>query len=188
MDYRIEQIINSPAGGQPPIDSLMRALAAYSEPAFIALVVIWLMVGLARRSPQELLGASSALLSAGLALLINVALALLWFRPRPFVSHPGTVHVLLAHSRDSSFPSDHAAAAVAIASILFVFHRRLGTAGFVIALGVGYARVYVGDHYPGDVLAGSVVGLIAAWALYQAYRLTNPWLTRWARLRLQAGR
>ncbi|MGH7877379.1 MAG: phosphatase PAP2 family protein [Candidatus Dormibacteraceae bacterium] len=187
MDYRIEQIINSPAGSHPPIDSLMRALAAYSEPAFIALVVIWLIVGLARRSPQELLGASSALLSAGLALLINVALALLWFRPRPFVSHPGTVHVLLAHSRDSSFPSDHAAAAVAIASIVFVFHRRLGVVALVIALGVGYARVYVGDHYPGDAVTGSVVGLIAAWAIYQAYRLSNPWLTQWVKRRTRTG-
>jgi len=50
---------------------------------------------------------------------------------------------------------------VAIAVVLVAAHRRLGLITFLVALAVGYARVFVGDHYPGDVLGGVVVGLLS---------------------------
>lgn len=52
MDYRLEQLINSPAGHLPLIDPVMVALAGWSEPAFIALVVDWFLYGLARTSSR----------------------------------------------------------------------------------------------------------------------------------------
>ena len=56
----------------------------------------------------------SALLAAGIALVANQAMAELWARPRPFVTHASATHLLAAGSPDTSFPSDHAAAAFAI--------------------------------------------------------------------------
>jgi undecaprenyl-diphosphatase len=129
--------------------------------AFLILVAGWLIFGVVRRVQVERVGALTALLAAGLAFGTNQVISHFWARPRPFTSHPG-VHVLLAHPADASFPSDHVAAAIAISMVLLSIHRRLGIVAVGMSLLVGYARVYAGDHYPGDVLGGVVVGGLAA--------------------------
>lgn len=79
-------------------------------------------------------------------------------RTRPFVAHP-QIHPLYAvHS--SSFPAGHAATAFAGATLLSFVARR-GTPLFVLlAVAIGFSRVYVGVHYPGDVLGGAVLGCL----------------------------
>lgn len=161
MDYQLEQWINAAAGHNPVLDAVMVALAKWSEVAFIALVLGWLLWGMLTRAAAERRSAFAALLASGLALAVNQVISFAWSRPRPFAAHPGRVHVLLSHPADASFPSDHVAAAVAIAVVLVAAHRRLGLFAFLLALAVGYARVFVGDHYPGDVLGGVVVGLLS---------------------------
>lgn len=158
MDYRLEQLLNGPAGHHPAWDTLMRDAAAWSVPVFAWIVISWFALGWLLDRPADRRGAVTALLAAGAALLVNQAVLLVWQRPRPFVAHPDTVHTLVAHARDGSFPSDHAAASAAIATVLLLFHRRLGLALLALAALVWVARVYVGAHYPGDVAAGAAVG------------------------------
>ncbi|MGH2518822.1 MAG: phosphatase PAP2 family protein [Chloroflexota bacterium] len=160
LDYRIEQWINGPAGTHAVLDKVMYAAAAWGEPLFIALVLLWFGVAWLAGWPQERTNALAALLASGGALLVNLVVSLIWTRPRPFFSHRGTVHLLLRHSADASFPSDHAAAAFAIAIVLLASHRRLGALFMAAAVVLSYGRVYVGDHYPTDVLAGAVIGLL----------------------------
>lgn len=162
VDYQLERWVNASAGVNSALDAVMVALAAGAEVGFIALVAAWFVVGVVRRQRNEWLAAMFALLASGLALVVNVAISHAWYRPRPFVDHPRTVHVLLGHVRDASFPSDHVAAALAISIVLLSAHRRLGIVAIVVAVLVGYARVYVGDHYPTDVLAGALVGTLSA--------------------------
>jgi len=135
-------------------------VATWAEPLFVALVAVWFLAGWLRGRLLDRQGAVAALLAAGGALLVNVIISHLWDRARPFVAHPGTVHVLLAHSQDASFPSDHAAAAFAISAVLLAAYRPVGAAALAFATVMSLARVYVGDHYPGDVLAGAAIGLI----------------------------
>ncbi|HET7630334.1 MAG TPA: phosphatase PAP2 family protein [Candidatus Saccharimonadales bacterium] len=84
---------------------------------------------------------------------------------RPFIDH--RVMQLVPHDIDNSFPSDHATAALAMAVGLSLFTRwrALAAGVIVLALLVGLSRVFVGVHYPGDVLAGWLIaiagGLIA---------------------------
>lgn len=158
MDYRLEQWINGPAGRHDVIDAFMRRAASWSEPAFLALVIGWFFIGWLRGLPRDRQGAITAGIAAGGALLVNLAIHQLWDRPRPFVAHPQAVHLLLAHSADPSFPSDHVSPAFGIAVALFFVHRRLGLLALLAAAVVAYARVYCGDHYPADVIAGAVVG------------------------------
>lgn len=165
MDYRLEQVLNGPAGHHPLWDAIMRDAATWAVPVFAAIVLAWFAIGLLRGPRVERRGALTALLAAGGALLVNQGVLLLWSRPRPFQAHPG-VHTLLAPSTDGSFPSDHAAAAVAIATVLFLAHRRLGAVALAAAALVCVARVYVGAHYPGDVAAGAAVGAGVAWLAY----------------------
>jgi undecaprenyl-diphosphatase len=121
------------------------------------------------------LASVSALLSAGIALLANQAISHLWDRPRPFVDHPTLTHVLAARTTDPSFPSDHAAAAFAIAFAVLAFSRRAGAAFLAAATLIGLSRIALGLHYPSDVLAGALVGLASA-ALVTT--LGRPWALR----------
>ena len=97
-------------------------------------------------------GVVAAGFSAGLALGIAQIANHLWARPRPYVAHPGDVHLFIPASLDTSFPSDHAAAAFAIA--------------VAMAALVSMSRVAVGTHYPTDVLAGAAIGTLSALVFY----------------------
>jgi undecaprenyl-diphosphatase len=117
----------------------------------------------------------SGLAAAAVALLANQVISHLWERPRPFVDHPALTHVLAARTTDPSFPSDHAAAAFAIAFAVLAFSRWAGAAFLAAATLVGLSRVALGMHYPSDVLAGALVGLAAAALVTTLGRL---WLER----------
>ena len=175
MDYRIERWINGPAGHHAGLDAFMRDAATWGQWLFIALIAGWFIAGWARGRARDRQGALTALIAAGGALLVNQGLSHLWGRDRPFADHPRVVHLLIGHGADGSFPSDHAAAAFAIAAVLFVVHRRIGTLALLAAALMCIARVYVGVHYPGDVLAGAVVGVAVAGILLTWLR---PLMTR----------
>jgi undecaprenyl-diphosphatase len=87
-------------------------------------------------------------------------------RSRPYVAMPDA-HVLIARSADASFPSDHSTAAGAVAVGLVIAgaalgSRRLGIIAAVAAVLLAFSRVYVGVHYPSDVLAGLAIGGVVA--------------------------
>jgi undecaprenyl-diphosphatase len=110
----------------------------------------------------------------------------LWFHNRPFVDHPRHTSLLVHHAADNSFPSDHASLAFAIAFAVIAFHRRLGLLLLLVAACIGADRIFVGVHYPLDVLASLIVGLGAAlivttvgrptvkWTVEQLSRLSDP--------------
>jgi undecaprenyl-diphosphatase len=111
----------------------------------------------------------SALLALGIAQIVNH----LWARPRPYVAHPGDAHLFVPATHDTSFPSDHATAAFAIAVAIALRSRRAGWLALVLATLVAISRVVVGTHYPSDVLAGAAIGTLSALVLYHP-RVRGP--------------
>jgi undecaprenyl-diphosphatase len=111
-------------------------------------------------------GVVAAGFSAGLALGIAQIANHLWARPRPYVAHPGDVHLFIPASIDTSFPSDHATAAFAIAVAIFLRSRGPGRIALAMAALVSISRVVVGTHYPSDVLAGAAIGMLSALVFY----------------------
>jgi undecaprenyl-diphosphatase len=77
-------------------------------------------------------------------------------RTRPFDAHPEIDPLYTVHS--SSFPAGHAATAFAGAVLLSYVLPRAWPLFVGLALAIGYSRVYVGVHYPGDVLGGAAIG------------------------------
>ncbi len=111
----------------------------------------------------------SAVTSAAVGLLLSQGITHLWTRERPFVSHPHETLLLAPPSHEPSFPSDHAVAAFAIAfSVAFAAGRRPGALFLAGALVIGISRVFVGLHYPGDILGGAFVGFVSALAVFFA--------------------
>lgn len=104
-------------------------------------------------------------IAAGLALLImlivnNGILKNLIDRQRPYEVFEG-VRLLIPPENDSSFPSGHTAAAFAFANaILKTGARKIGWILMCVAFLMGLSRIYVGVHYPGDVLFGIIMGCI----------------------------
>lgn len=96
--------------------------------------------------------------------IVNVPFKELFFRERPYLALDG-VKILGVVWENSSFPSGHVAASVTVILIaLYLFKiRRMSLAitaiAFIIIL--GFSRIYLGMHYPSDVLAGVVVGIVS---------------------------
>jgi undecaprenyl-diphosphatase len=110
--------------------------------------------------------AVAAGLSAGVALVLAQVISRIVDRPRPFVADPAHVHLFGTHAMDAGFPSDHATAAFAIGTAIFLRHRRAGLLVLVAAAVLAAGRVAIGVHYPSDVLAGGLLGAAVAVALW----------------------
>lgn len=105
-----------------------------------------------------------------LGLLINQAIGLAWSHPRPFMI--GLGHTLIPHAADSSFPSDHLTLWWAVAfSLLFQRGQRGGGIGLALAgVPIAWARIYLGVHFPFDMLGAIAVAAVGAWLALRAAR------------------
>lgn len=109
------------------------------------------------------------LMAMGVAGLIDLIVFFLWQRPSPFITYNQLVHPLITdtYADISSFPSSHTYVAFAIATSVFLYgHRKLGSFLFLMALGVAVGRIAVGLHYPSDVIAGGILGILAGILVY----------------------
>ena len=93
----------------------------------------------------------------------------LFARPRPY-DELQNVRLLVACTGSFSFPSGHAAASFAVASIIGHYSGRTAIPAFVIACLVAFSRIYVGVHYPSDVLGGAVWGGITGGVIILIYQ------------------
>ncbi|MFD3513654.1 phosphatase PAP2 family protein [Streptomyces sp. NPDC058657] len=128
----------------------------------LVLVGIWCWWrGRGRGSAEDSVASAAALvwapLAAGIALLVNIPIRGFVERPRPFMEHRG-LEVLVAGKSDFSFVSDHATLAMALAVGIFMADRKLGVVALLLAAVAGFCRVYMGVHYPTDVVGGFALG------------------------------
>ncbi len=165
MDYDLYKAINGLSGGSFA-DGLFKLLATDLPAVLVGLVALAFLIPWSRLRHERRSGAVLATASAGLALLVNQPIAHLVDRARPYVGHPHAAHLLISRSPDPSFPSDHATGAFALAFGIWLYDRRLGRLLLAIATILAFSRVYVGAHYPGDVIAGAFIGIAVAAVLY----------------------
>ena len=110
--------------------------------------------------------AASSLITAGLKYTFK--------RHRPFADHPFIVPA--SDGGSPSFPSGHTSEAFSTATSLTMAYPKwyVAVPAYAWAATVGYSRMYLGVHYPSDVLAGAIVGAGSAWLMWKA----NKWLVR----------
>jgi undecaprenyl-diphosphatase len=146
------------------VDRAVEFAGEYGLIVLTALLAGWCWWRLARRSadaPAAVAGVLWSCLAAGIALLLNFPVRALVQRPRPFVDHDG-LDVLVRGHHTASFVSDHVALTAAVAVGLFMVSRKAGAVAIAVALAEGFAQVYLGAHYPTDVVGGFALGAATA--------------------------
>jgi undecaprenyl-diphosphatase len=160
MNYRLFHAINS-LTGNAAVDSVMKAAARYLIFVVFLAAAILCLRRLARRQLRPVVLTGAALL---LTFLLGLAEAALYAEKRPFQTHH--VHELIAHAPGQSFPSDHATAAFGVAFAIAVFvSRPWGVVLAFLAVGIGFARVYDGIHYPLDIAGGLLAAALGVAAV-----------------------
>ncbi len=174
-NLHVFQLINASPGLDPLRLAAATVLARWAIVLIpVALTAAWIRGDHAAR--RELL---QCLLAVGLALGVAQVVSHVWPQPRPFALHLGTQY--LDHGPDPGLPSDHVVVFWSLA-LAQLRTRRYAIWGFpLLALGllVGWSRVYLGVHFPLDVMAA----LPVAWAgAVAARRLQAPVLPLVARI------
>ena len=176
MDWSAFHSINSFAAHTRWAHGFMADYAKYGIVLLALLLILGLVVSWP--NPKRLGRTVAAGVAPLVALALNQPIANAVDRARPYAAHQG-VHVLIARSADPSFMSDHSVVAGAVCAGLLFVSRRLGLVALALALLLAFARVYVGAHYPGDVLAGLIFGgAIACGCVWLADRLLAPLIAR----------
>jgi len=171
MDETILFWVNGWVGRPAILDGLMEVLVSdYMIPVLLSLVLLALWFhgdSNADRQRNQLISVAGAM-SIGLSNLLISIFNTQFFRDRPFVHLDVALHFY--EPTDSSFPANIAGVGFAVATSVFLCHRRLGAALYAVAAAWGVARIYAGVHYPSDILAGAAIGVVMAFAAVLAVR------------------
>jgi undecaprenyl-diphosphatase len=180
--------INNLAGRHDGIDDWFELVSRFAPFALIVLLLgLWFWPGERSERDRRQWSVLAATAAAALALGLNQIIIRIWERPRPFAAHHAVL--LLSPSHDPSFPSDHATFGFAVALAIVLGSRRVGIVALVIAALMAFSRVWVGEHYVGDVVAGAAIGCATAYSVNQLRPLALPLLDPPLRLarRLRLG-
>ena len=161
-------LLNAPAD----LSGLRLALATLAAKGSIyvaAVLLTW--AWLAARSPERR-ALAQLVFVVPLALALNYLIGLAFAHPRPFMIGMG--HTLLAHRPESSFPSDHASLMWTVAFGMLVWSRARWASALAIVLAAltSWARVFLGVHFPFDILGSIGVAILAVGAV----GLLRPWI------------
>ena len=125
---------------------------------WIGFCILLLCIPKSRRT-----GIAASLSLALNGLVTNACLKNIIGRIRPYVRFP-ELTVLTTIPSDSSFPSGHTAASFAVAAGVYMAGwKKTGVVLYVFSGVIGFSRIYLGVHFPSDVIGGAVVGVLCAW-------------------------
>jgi undecaprenyl-diphosphatase len=172
VDWRVYHAVNRFVSHHAWLGSLFHAIETYGTILIgIAAFALWFAARPGGDRKWKVASAS-ALAAAAIGLLVNKVISSAWHRDRPYQTHH-VARIWGPHKSDASFPSDHASASFAIAVAVLLIDPVVGIAFCVLAVLIAVGRVVVGEHYPGDVLAGALIGTASAVVVV---RLARPFV------------
>lgn len=155
LNQNIFNYINNIAGRYAWLDKLGVFFAVYTAYILPAILIYWWLTSRNRHTGRSIVVSLVAAVISRFAVVSLIRF--LYYHPRPF--EVMSVHQLIPES-GTSFPSGHAAFFFALSIVIYAANRKLGTWFLVVSTLMGLARIYAGVHWPLDIVAGAIVGLI----------------------------
>ena len=155
MDYKTFRLVNQLSGRFLPIDILMIHISKKIRYFYIVILIfMWIKKGRYR------LSAFNGICSASLSLIIYFLIKLFYFKPRPFMKH--RVGILMPSKVNSSFPSKHTMLVFAVSTAIYIRQRILGVIMLIISSLTGLSRIWVGHHYPFDIIGSALIASVTS--------------------------
>lgn len=157
MDDKIFRLINQFTGRIRIIDVFMIFISQKLRYFFaFVLIILWF------RDNHHKRITSYAGISAFISLLVTSLIKLFFFKPRPFLKKSLNLLAPVPSKRNSTFPSKHTTLAFAVSFSILFYKRTLGTVMSILSLFAGLSRIWMGQHYPSDIIGSVFIGSFVA--------------------------
>ncbi|MCJ8173852.1 phosphatase PAP2 family protein [Clostridium botulinum] len=157
MNMEFFRLINNLANKNSVLDKIMIFFSKGIPYIFMAIVAIVFILGITKKNCDYRKVAVNTFIIAAINLTISFIIGGVYYVDRPFVNNE--VNLLYIHAKNSSLPSDHAIGTMSIALGLIKYNKLLSLILTVFSIIVGFSRVYVGQHYPADVIVAYIIVL-----------------------------
>lgn len=158
MNIYLFEKINNLAGQNPWLDGFMVFSAEWLGYFLIVGVVLCFFKNREKYKNMLLVSLGSAIVAR---FIFVEVIRYFYYNPRPFTVLEN-INVLLNHEISSSFPSGHATFYFALAAGVCLYNKKAGYAYFALAGLMGFARVFVSVHWPLDIIAGAMLGILVS--------------------------
>lgn len=154
----------------------LQFLMIFGAEYLIFVSFLFMLVLLFKGSLVDKKAAFITLIALGVAVILTKSIRLFYFEPRPFITYP--IETLVELGRTASFPSTHTTT-MAVLAFSYLFYRSKFAIFFIIAaILVGISRIFVGVHYPLDIIGGILVGLISVLISLQLKKIVRSKITQ----------
>ncbi|MFS0901763.1 undecaprenyl-diphosphatase [Priestia aryabhattai] len=169
MDYKMFRTINQLAGRYSTIDMLMILISKKVRYVFMfVLIFMWF------RNYSQKKVTIYAVTSSAFTLFINKLIKCFYFKPRPFIKR--RVGILIPSKMDSSFLSKHTLLTFAVSTSIFLHERVIGSVMWGLALLTGFSKIWVGHHYPSDIIRSAFIGSVTSITIDKNARFFNSFI------------
>lgn len=158
MNIELFKLINNLANKNIYLDKIMIFFSKDAPYIFIAVTAIVFILGIKKKNSDYRKIAFSTFVFTALNLILSYIIGGIYYVDRPFVNNK--VNLLSTHVADASLPSDHATGTMSIALGLGKYNNLLGKILSTLSIIVGFSRIYVGHHYPLDIIAAYTIVII----------------------------
>ncbi|AGX43857.1 undecaprenyl-diphosphatase [Clostridium saccharobutylicum] len=155
MNIEFFRLINNLANKNSILDKIMIFFSKDALYIFIAaLAIVFILGAIQKKSDYRKIAVSTFILTS-INLISSFLIGNIYYVDRPFVNNK--VNLLYPHVKDASFPSDHSIGTMSIALGLTRYNKVISFLLTVLSVMVGFSRVYVGHHYPMDVIGAYII-------------------------------
>ena len=174
MDWRVYKAIYNVSLHHHWVGTLFSDIEKASIPLMIVITGLLWFLSRPGGDRKWKLACANGYAAAALSYLVAFVIHHVWARPRPYAAH----HIAhpWSNTTDASFPSDHSTVSFGIAFAVVMFDPIAGAIFLVIAGIIAVGRLFIGAHYPSDVLVGFLIGAVAALVVVRLLRPFVAWV------------